>query len=116
MAAQNSILASDLGSRGGKGTLGTDDELLASLGYKQGLSFGAEHTRLTPHEEFKRNFTPFEVFGIGFTIIGLVPSITYVSYCIVPQPERLTKYKCTKLCPRIFDTIRGSIGHGLGSK
>ncbi|KAF8690359.1 hypothetical protein AX14_002975 [Amanita brunnescens Koide BX004] len=84
MAAQNSILASDLGSRGGKGTLGTDDELLASLGYKQGLSFGAEHTRLTPHEEFKRNFTPFEVFGIGFTIIGLVPSITSALVYSIP--------------------------------
>ncbi|CAE6514953.1 unnamed protein product, partial [Rhizoctonia solani] len=37
-----------------------DEELLASLGYKQ---------------EFKRTFTPFEVFGVAFSIISLVPSI-----------------------------------------
>lgn len=36
-----------------------DEELLASLGYKQ---------------EFKRAFTPFEVFGIAFSIIALLPS------------------------------------------
>ncbi|KAJ1307290.1 hypothetical protein OPQ81_001400 [Rhizoctonia solani] len=37
-----------------------DEELLASLGYKQ---------------EFKRTFSPFEVFGVAFSIISLVPSI-----------------------------------------
>ena len=37
-----------------------DEEVLAGLGYKQ---------------EFKRAFTLFEVFGIGFSIIGLLPSI-----------------------------------------
>lgn len=37
-----------------------DEEVLAGLGYKQ---------------EFKRAFTPLEVFGIGFSIIGLLPSI-----------------------------------------
>ena len=37
-----------------------DEELLAGLGYKQ---------------EFKRAFNPIEVFGIGFSIIGLFPSI-----------------------------------------
>lgn len=42
-----------------------DDTLeLAQLGYKQ---------------EFKRAFTPYETFGIAFSIIGLVPSIAYVS-------------------------------------
>jgi hypothetical protein len=25
--------------------------------------------------EFRRNFTPLEVFGVGFSIIGIVPSI-----------------------------------------
>lgn len=37
-----------------------DAELLATLGYKQ---------------EFKREFTKFEVFGIAFSIIGITPSI-----------------------------------------
>lgn len=36
-----------------------DEELLASLGYKQ---------------EFRRTFTSFEVFGIAFSIIALLPS------------------------------------------
>ena len=42
------------------GQLTADERLLASLGYKQ---------------EFKRSFTALEVFGIGFSIIGLFPSI-----------------------------------------
>ena len=37
-----------------------DEELLASLGYKQ---------------EFKRAFSPWESFGIAFSIIGLLPSM-----------------------------------------
>lgn len=37
-----------------------DAELLAKMGYKQ---------------ELKRNFTALEVFGIAFSIMGLLPSI-----------------------------------------
>jgi hypothetical protein len=40
--------------------LGKDDALLASLGYKA---------------ELKREFTAFEVFGLIFSLIGLLPSI-----------------------------------------
>jgi hypothetical protein len=40
--------------------LGKDDALLASLGYKA---------------ELKREFTAVEVFGLAFSIIGLLPSI-----------------------------------------
>jgi len=47
-----------------------DDELLASLGYKQ---------------EFKRAFTPLEVFGLGFSIIGLIPSIASVLVYAIPS-------------------------------
>lgn len=38
----------------------SDAAVLAQLGYKQ---------------ELKRAFKPHEVFGIGFSIIGIVPSI-----------------------------------------
>ena len=38
----------------------SDEAKLARLGYKQ---------------EFKRHFTPLEVFGISFSIIGIFPSI-----------------------------------------
>ncbi len=42
------------------GGLASDEAALAGLGYKQ---------------EFKRAFHPIEVFGLGFSIIGLFPSI-----------------------------------------
>ncbi|KAH7884213.1 amino acid/polyamine transporter I [Phlebopus sp. FC_14] len=47
-----------------KGDKISDEALLASLGYKQ---------------EFRRAFTPLEVFGIAFSIIGLLPSIASAS-------------------------------------
>ncbi len=62
-----------------------DEALLASLGYKQ---------------EFKRAFTPlevyftplispwitiFQVFGIAFSIIGLLPSIASVLFYAIPN-------------------------------
>ncbi|KAH0834008.1 amino acid/polyamine transporter I [Lanmaoa asiatica] len=47
-----------------------DEQLLAELGYKQ---------------EFKRAFTPFEVFGIAFSIIGLLPSIASVLLYSLPN-------------------------------
>ncbi|KAG1728991.1 amino acid/polyamine transporter I [Suillus paluster] len=47
-----------------------DEALLAELGYKQ---------------EFKRAFTPLEVFGIAFSIIGLLPSIASVLFYAVPN-------------------------------
>jgi hypothetical protein len=45
-----------------------DELLLNSLGYKQ---------------EFRREFSPVEVFGIGFSIIGLFPSITFVRFAFL---------------------------------
>ncbi|KAK1215359.1 hypothetical protein PQX77_022043 [Marasmius sp. AFHP31] len=47
-----------------------DEALLASLGYKQ---------------EFKRAFTPLEVFGVAFSIIGLLPSIASVLVYSLPN-------------------------------
>ncbi|CAK5271009.1 unnamed protein product [Mycena citricolor] len=47
-----------------------DEQLLAELGYKQ---------------EFKRAFTPLEVFGIAFSIIGLLPSIASVIFYALPN-------------------------------
>ena len=45
-------------------SVSSDNAALAKLGYKQ---------------EFRREFTPFEVFGVAFSIIGLFPSIAFVS-------------------------------------
>ena len=47
-----------------------DEALLASLGYKQ---------------EFRREFAPLEVFGIAFSIIGLLPSIASVLVYALPN-------------------------------
>jgi len=47
-----------------------DEALLASLGYKQ---------------EFRREFAPLEVFGIAFSIIGLLPSIASVLVYTLPN-------------------------------
>ncbi|KAK0473112.1 amino acid/polyamine transporter I [Armillaria novae-zelandiae] len=47
-----------------------DEARLAALGYKQ---------------EFKRAFAPLEVFGIAFSIIGLVPSISSVLFYAIPN-------------------------------
>lgn len=45
----------------GHNALTPDEALLASLGYKQ---------------EFRREFSKLEVFGVSFSIIGVVPSVT----------------------------------------
>ena len=49
----------------GENPKNSDELLLNSLGYKQ---------------ELRREFSPVEVFGIGFSIIGLFPSITSVTF------------------------------------
>ncbi|PPQ81026.1 hypothetical protein CVT25_014486 [Psilocybe cyanescens] len=46
-----------------------DAEILARLGYKQ---------------EFRRNFSAVELFGIGFSIIGIVPSLASVLVFSIP--------------------------------
>ncbi|KAJ8594360.1 hypothetical protein M405DRAFT_784681, partial [Rhizopogon salebrosus TDB-379] len=48
----------------------TDEAILARLGYKQ---------------ELHREFTPLEVFGVAFSIVGLVPSIASVFFNAVPN-------------------------------
>jgi hypothetical protein len=50
----------------------TDDAMLASLGYKQ---------------EFKRDFSALEVFGFGFCIIGILPSLS----CVITWSQALYK-------------------------
>ncbi|KAF8152248.1 amino acid permease-domain-containing protein [Crassisporium funariophilum] len=47
-----------------------DEALLASLGYKQ---------------ELKRPFTPFEIFGVSFSVIGLLPSMASVLFYAIPN-------------------------------
>ncbi|KZT28464.1 APC amino acid permease [Neolentinus lepideus HHB14362 ss-1] len=53
-----------------RGRKSGDDALLESLGYKQ---------------EFKREFTPLELFGVVFSILGVVPSIASVLVYALPN-------------------------------
>jgi uncharacterized membrane protein YesL len=46
-----------------------DEDLLAQLGYKQ---------------EFKRDFSRLELFGLSFTIVGVVQSIAAVLLFSIP--------------------------------
>jgi len=55
----------------------SDDAVLAALGYKQ---------------EFKREFTMLETFGLSFTYVGLVPSMAYVRVCSLFRRALLTCY------------------------
>ena len=52
-------------------SLASDNAALAALGYKQ---------------EFKRSFNAIEVFGLGFSIIGLFPSIAYAA-CLIHRVD-----------------------------
>ncbi|KAG1855183.1 amino acid permease-domain-containing protein [Suillus subalutaceus] len=47
-----------------------DEAVLARLGYKQ---------------EFRREFSPLEVFGVAFSIVGLLPSIASVLFNAMPN-------------------------------
>ncbi|KAJ7185274.1 APC amino acid permease [Mycena filopes] len=51
-------------------SISKDDMALASLGYKQ---------------EFKRSFSRLELFGVGFSIIGVVPAIASVLVYALPN-------------------------------
>ena len=56
-----------------------DEATLASLGYKQGLGLKAwtADTILTnPLPELRRQFSILEMFGLGFSIIGIVASMS----------------------------------------
>lgn len=59
-----------------------DEALLKSLGYKQ---------------ELRRTFTPLELFGVGFSIIGLFPSIAYVYFALDPPPSFVNHLHSTVL-------------------
>ncbi|KAH9918711.1 APC amino acid permease [Epithele typhae] len=50
-------------------SISSDNAALATLGYRQ---------------EFKRSFTAFEVFAIGFSVIGLFPSMSSVLTFAIP--------------------------------
>ncbi|KAK0196785.1 APC amino acid permease [Armillaria mellea] len=51
-------------------TVDNDERLLTRLGYKQ---------------ELKRHFTPLEIFGFAFSLIGIVPSFTSVFIYSIPN-------------------------------
>ncbi|KZS87161.1 APC amino acid permease [Sistotremastrum niveocremeum HHB9708] len=77
-------------------TIATADEaLLASLGYKQ---------------EFQRAFTPFEVFGVAFSIMGLLPSIASVLFFSIPNGGPSVMVWGWLVCSLFILTIGMSMG------
>ncbi|RPD65332.1 APC amino acid permease [Lentinus tigrinus ALCF2SS1-7] len=70
-AAATEVVVQDVSTRPeDTRSLASDEAALAALGYKQ---------------EFKRAFNAIEVFGIGFSIIGLFPSIASVLVFAIPN-------------------------------
>ncbi|KAL1751502.1 amino acid permease-domain-containing protein [Schizophyllum commune] len=65
----SSVLKSPVSDRTPKFSEGRDEDLLARLGYKQ---------------EFKRDFKRLELFGLSFTIVGVVQSIAAVLLYSIP--------------------------------
>ncbi|KAG5636327.1 hypothetical protein H0H81_008411 [Sphagnurus paluster] len=76
-------------------SLGHDEAVLARLGYKQ---------------EFRRVFSPVEVFGVGFSIIGLIPSMAYV--CHIRQHVFYLMEE--QFRHRLLDSERRGGSYGLG--
>ena len=77
------------------GELGRDDALLASLGYKA---------------ELKREFNALEVFGLAFSIMGLLPSIA--STLVYSMPNGGPVGMVGLLC---LIVIHSSLRYGDGS-
>lgn len=69
----------------------SDEAFLATLGYKQ---------------ELRREFTPIELFGVGFSIIGIFPSIRRV-YPSFPSQFSLTDRVSSVL---FFSLPYGAVG------
>jgi hypothetical protein len=61
-----------------------DVDRLASLGYEQ---------------ELKREFTPFQVFGVAFSIMGVLPSIASTIQCVLSSIILLICYPSLELIP-----------------
>ncbi|KLO14661.1 APC amino acid permease [Schizopora paradoxa] len=71
VADAKSASASETNSlRSGDASVNADEAFLSTLGYKQ---------------EFKREFTRFELFGVAFSIIGVLPSIASVLVFAIPN-------------------------------
>ncbi len=71
MVLTKSASASDTNSIQSEGVgVNADEAFLSTLGYKQ---------------EFKREFTRIELFGVSFSIIGVLPSIASVLVFAIPN-------------------------------
>lgn len=76
-----------------------DEELLATLGYKQ---------------EFTRAFSPLEVFGIAFSIIGLLPSIASVLVYAIPNGGASAMVRVVAFFLSKIATTDSGMGLGCG--
>ncbi|KLO14662.1 amino acid transporter [Schizopora paradoxa] len=70
MITKRASTADSNSSETGNAAINADEAFLASLGYKQ---------------EFRRQFSKFELFGVAFSIIGVLPSIASVLVFALPN-------------------------------
>lgn len=61
-------------------------------------------------KEFKRAFTPIEVFGLGFSIIGLIPSIACVDLRNHWAVLTLIRQFCFSLRLAVWWSCRACVG------
>ncbi|KAI3610584.1 gaba permease [Moniliophthora roreri] len=62
-----------------------DAALLAALGYKQGrCDSPAMHWNGCIRVELRRDFSPLQIFGLAFSIVGLVSSFSSVLIFSIP--------------------------------
>ncbi|KAK0441200.1 amino acid/polyamine transporter I [Desarmillaria tabescens] len=76
-------------------TLDSDKGLLARLGYKQ---------------ELKRHFTPLEIFGFAFSLIGIVPSFSSVLIFSIPNGGAFVMVWGWTVCSIFIAAIALAIG------
>lgn len=85
----SSVLKSPVSDRAPKFSEGRDEDLLARLGYKQ---------------EFKRDFKRLELFGLSFTIVGVVQSIAWVpaSFALGTQLTNCDPRRAVPFCFTLY--------------
>ena len=89
----------DKGPETSQSTPTSDDAFLSSLGYEQ---------------VFKRQFTKLELFGVGFSIIGVMPSIASTFIFALPNggPVAIVWGVCQKTCNAPgSDIFTNPVGH-----
>lgn len=107
--ASNELVAAGLSSEDDAAVLGMNkSSSLVDTGVNKGTA------KLGYKQELRRNFTLIEIFGIAFSIIGLLPSIaSTLAYSIPAGPVGLV-WVCSYLLPSTHSRKRLQLTHVTG--